>query len=171
MQAEPDTGVKKGDLQTRWVEVVVAALIVVAGLVVIQDSLRVGISWGSDGPKAGYFPFYIGVILAIAGVTVVVQTVLRWRSLASKTFATRSEMKPVLQMLLPTVVYVVAIAFVGIYVASLVFIIGFMILQGKYRWWHAATIAIIVVVGLFMMFEIWFLVPLPKGPLEAWLGY
>ena len=104
MQAEPDTGVKKGDLQTRWVEVVVAALIVVAGLVVIQDSLRVGISWGSDGPKAGYFPFYIGVILAIAGVTVVVQTVLRWRSLASKTFATRSEMKPVLQMLLPSVV-------------------------------------------------------------------
>jgi hypothetical protein len=24
---------------------------------------------------------------------------------------------------------------------------------------------------LFMMFERWFLVPLPKGPLEAWLGF
>jgi putative tricarboxylic transport membrane protein len=24
---------------------------------------------------------------------------------------------------------------------------------------------------LFMMFEVWFLVPLPKGPLEDMLGY
>jgi hypothetical protein len=46
-----------------------------------------------------------------------------------------------------------------------------MVWQGKYRWWVAAIIAIAICVGLFFMFEVWFLVPLPKGPLESWLGY
>lgn len=171
MEANPEAGPQKGDVQTRWVELVVALLIVVAGLVVIQDSLRVGISWASDGPKAGYFPFYIGVILAISGAVIAVKAVMNWRALADKTFVTRSQLKTVMQMLIPSIVYVTVIAFTGIYVASFIFIAGFMVWQGKYKWWLAIVIAFLICAGLFFMFEVWFLVPLPKGPLEAWLGY
>jgi len=171
MEANPEAGPQKGDVQTRWVELVVALLIVVAGLVVIQDSLRVGISWASDGPKAGYFPFYIGVILAISGAVIAVKAVMNWRALADKTFVTRSQLKTVMQMLIPSIVYVTVIAFTGIYVASFIFIAGFMVWQGKYKWWLAIIIAFLICAGLFFMFEVWFLVPLPKGPLEAWLGY
>jgi hypothetical protein len=171
MEANPETGPQKGDVQTRWVELVVALLIVVAGLVVIQDSLRVGISWASDGPKAGYFPFYIGVILAISGAVIAVKAVMNWRALAGKTFVTRSQLKTVMQMLIPSIVYVTVIAFTGIYVASFIFIAGFMVWQGKYKWWLAIVIAFLICAGLFFMFEVWFLVPLPKGPLEARLGY
>jgi putative tricarboxylic transport membrane protein len=171
MEANPETGPQKGDVQTRWVELVVALLIVVAGLVVIQDSLRVGISWASDGPKAGYFPFYIGVILAISGAVIAAKAVMNWRALADKTFVTRSQLKTVMQMLIPSIIYVTVIAFTGIYVASFVFIAGFMVWQGKYKWWLAIVIAFLICAGLFFMFEVWFLVPLPKGPLEAWLGY
>ena len=171
MESNPEAGPQKGDVQTRWVELVVALLIVVAGLVVIQDSLRVGISWASDGPKAGYFPFYIGVILAISGAVIAVKAVMNWRALADKTFVTRSQLKTVMQMLIPSIVYVTVIAFTGIYVASFVFIAGFMVWQGKYKWWLAIVIAFLICAGLFFMFEVWFLVPLPKGPLEAWLGY
>jgi hypothetical protein len=171
MEANPEAGPQKGDVQTRWVELVVALLIVVAGLVVIQDSLRVGISWASDGPKAGYFPFYIGVILAISGAVIAVKAVMNWRALAGKTFVTRSQLKTVMQMLIPSIVYVTVIAFTGIYVASFIFIAGFMVWQGKYKWWLAIVIAFLICAGLFFMFEVWFLVPLPKGPLESWLGY
>ncbi len=161
----------RGDVPTRWAELVVALLIVVGGLVVIQDSLRVGIAWESDGPKAGYFPFFIGIILCGAGLVIAAQTLMKWKAMAGKTFVTRGELKPVLQMLVPSAVYVSALPFVGIYVASAIFIAGFMVWQGKYRWWVSALVGIGVSLFVFMLFERWFLVPLPKGPLEAWLGY
>jgi putative tricarboxylic transport membrane protein len=171
MEANPETGLQKGDVETRWAELVVALLIVVAGLVVIQDSLRVGIRWEAEGPRAGYFPFYIGVILSLAGAVIAVKTLRAWKALAGRAFVTRSQLKPVMQMLIPSIIYVIVIAFTGIYVASFIFIAGFMVWQGKYKWWLAAIIALAICAGLFFMFEVWFLVPLPKGPLEAWLGY
>ena len=161
----------KGDIETRWAELVVALLIVVGGLVVIQDSLRVGIAWAAEGPKPGYFPFYIGVILALSGGYIAFSTLRNWRAMAGRVFVTRAQLGPVMQMLIPAIVYVVVLYFIGIYVASAIFIGGFMVWQGKYRWWTAAILAIAICVGLFFMFEVWFLVPLPKGPLESWLGY
>jgi putative tricarboxylic transport membrane protein len=41
---------------------------------------------------------------------------------------------------------------------------------GKYNWWIIAAIAIGMPVVTYIVFEKWFLVPLPKGPLEEWLG-
>jgi divalent metal cation (Fe/Co/Zn/Cd) transporter len=171
MEAQPQQARAKGDVETRWAELVVALLIVVAGLIVIQDSLRVGINWAPEGPRPGYFPFYIGVILALAGLWIAVATLRKWRAMADRVFATRAQLVPVTQMLIPAIVYVAVLAYTGIYVASAIFIGGFMVWQGKYRWWVAALIAVTICVGLFFMFEVWFLVPLPKGPLESWLGY
>ena len=142
-----------------------------AAAVVIIDSLRVGATWGPDGPKAGYFPFYIGCILAIAGAGIAVQALRRWKSLCAETFVTRAELKPVLTMLWPTIVYVALIVVLGIYVASAIYIGIFMLWQGKYKWPSALAVSLGVPIAMFLMFEIWFLVPLPKGPLEHLLGY
>ena len=76
----------RGDIATRWVELIVALLFVLCGAIAIVDSLRVGITWAEDGPRAGYFPFYIGCLLALAGGIVAVQTLLRWQKLAGDTF-------------------------------------------------------------------------------------
>ena len=160
-----------GDVQTRWVELVVALLIVAGGAVVIVDSIRVGIAWAEDGPKAGYFPFYIGCILAATGLWIVGRTLVAWRKLADKTFVTRAELKPVLAMLLPTIGYVVLIYLIGLYVASMIYIAGFMLWQGKYGWLPTVAASVGVPVALFLLFEVWFLVPLPKGPLEGLIGY
>ena len=164
-------GKARGDVRTCWVEIAVALLFVVAAAVVIVDSLRVGATWGSDGPKAGYFPFYIGCILAIAGAGIAVQALRRWKSLCAETFVTRAELKPVLTMLWPTIVYVALIVVLGIYVASAIYIGIFMLWQGKYKWPSALAVSLGVPIAMFLMFEIWFLVPLPKGPLEHLLGY
>jgi putative tricarboxylic transport membrane protein len=37
-------------------------------------------------------------------------------------------------------------------------------------WAKTAAVALGVSVVFFLLFEVWFKVPLPKGPLESWLG-
>ena len=161
----------RGDVRTCWVEIVVALLFIVAAAVVITDSVRVGTTWGPDGPRAGYFPFYIGCILAITGAGIVVQALRHWKTLAAETFVRHDELKPVLTMLWPTVVYVALIVLIGLYVASAIYIGTFMLWQGKYKWPATLAVSLGVPIATFLMFEIWFLVPLPKGPLEHLLGY
>jgi len=157
--------------ETRWVEVVVALLIVAVGAVVIVDSHRVGIGWGEEGPKAGYFPNFIGWILAVAGTWIAGETLFKWKALAGKTFVTWDALKPVLLMLAPTVVYVALLPFIGIYIASALYIGAFMRIQGGYRWLPTLGVAIGVPLIAFLLFERWFLVPLPKGPIERMLGF
>ena len=161
----------RADVRTCWVEIVVALLFIVAAAVVLSDSVRVGTTWGPDGPRAGYFPFYIGCILAITGAGIVVQALRHWKTLAAETFVRHDELKPVLTMLWPTVVYVALIVLIGLYVASAIYIGTFMLWQGKYKWPATLAVSLGVPIATFLMFEIWFLVPLPKGPLEHLLGY
>ena len=158
-------------IQTRWAELVVGVLFMIAGAVVVIDSYRIGVSWAEDGPKAGYFPHYIGYLLGLAGAIVAVQTTAKWRQRADEVFVSLEALKPVLLVLVPTIVYVLGIATIGIYVSSALYIALFMIWQGKFSWWKAAIVAIGVPVAIFLLFEVWFLIPLPKGPLEHLLGY
>jgi hypothetical protein len=160
-----------GGLTTRWVELITALVIVALGLLVVMDAHRVGAGWGDDGPKSGYFPNIIGWMLAAAGAWIAGGTIVAWRKLGGKLFVSYADLKPVLGMLLPTIAYVVLIWLIGIYVASAIYIAGFMIFYGKYRILPAATVSIGVPVVIFLLFEKWFLVPLPKGPIERMLGF
>jgi hypothetical protein len=160
-----------GGLATRWVELVVAALLVAGGAVVIVDSIRIGASWGSDGPQGGYFPYLVGWSLSLAGIWIAGQALWRWKRLAGDAFVQWGELKTVLAMLLPTIAYVVLVAMIGIYVASALYIGAFMMWQGKYNLLKALAVALAVPAVTFALFEIWFLVPLPKGPIEHMLGF
>jgi len=51
-----------------------------------------GITWADDGPRAGYFPFYIGCLLTFAGAYVAIQTLLRWPKLAAASFVSRDRL-------------------------------------------------------------------------------
>jgi hypothetical protein len=131
------------------------------------DSVRLGARWGDDGPQAGYFPFYIGLLICIS------TAVIFFRALAAraqKTFVTREALGLVMKMLVPSIIYVVAVRFLGIYVSSTVFIVFFMIWLGKYSWAKSLAVGLGTSAVFFLMFEVWFSVPLPKGPLEALLG-
>ena len=155
---------------TRGPELVVGlALMAIAGLV-ITDSMRVGTGWGDDGPRSGYFPFYIGLFLLIASAFIVLSTLLKW-SKSQAVFATREELVPVFQMLVPMVIYVVAMVYMGIYLPSAILIGYFMRHHGKFAWPLTAGVSIDVPLVFFLVFEKWFLVPLPKGPIENMLGF
>ena len=154
---------------TRTMELVVAALLLVFGAVVIADSMRLGLRWGEDGPQAGYFPFYIGLLICLPAGVVFVHA-LGDRAKAAKPFVMRGALKQVMWMLVPSIVYVVLIKLVGIYVASTLFIAYFMRWLGRYPWATTVGVAVGVSLVFFLLFEVWFKLPLPKGPLEAWLG-
>ncbi|MFO1360901.1 MAG: tripartite tricarboxylate transporter TctB family protein [Burkholderiales bacterium] len=154
---------------TRTVELVVAALIFAFGATVIWDSVRLGARWGADGPQAGYFPFYVGLLICLS-TGVVFFRALTSRAQSSKPFVGRAALAQVMKMLVPSIGYAVLIKLVGIYVASTLFIAFFMRWLGKSPWAKTAAVALGVSVVFFLLFEIWFKVPLPKGPLEGWLG-
>ena len=160
----------QGGVSERTVEVVVAIVMFAIGLGMMADNYQLGAGWAREGPQSGYFPFRIGAIICIASVAVLVQ-VLVSNKRRSVVFVTYAQLKPVLYVFVPTLVYVAAIQFIGIYVASAVFIAVFMRWQGHYRWPITLGVSIGVPVAIFLLFEIWFLVPLPKGPLERLLGF
>jgi putative tricarboxylic transport membrane protein len=159
---------------TRVWEIATAIFLLAIGGLVVYDSRRLGAEWASDGPQAGYFPFFIGLLICIASVVNLIAAV-NSRDKGDKPFVYREQMKGVLSVLVPSVVYVLLIGnpvfSLGIYEASAIFIAFFMRWLGKYPWGKIAAVAIGVPVVFFLMFEIWFKVPLPKGPIENLLGF
>ena len=151
-------------------ELAVATLFFLAGAIVIFDSLRLGAGWREvEGPRPGYFPFYIGLIMCAASLVNFARA-LALRPAQNKTFVEVGQLKMVLAVLVPTAVYALLVTWVGIYAASVVFIAFFMRWLGKYAWWKVAAVSVGTAVTLYLVFELWFKVPLPKGPLESLLG-
>ena len=157
-------------VRTVPVDLVVAALIFLLGATVSWDSYRLGTSWAEDGPQAGYFPFYIGLLICISSAVVAVQSLLK-RKRDTQIFAQYDQLKQVMVILLPSTAYVLGVQLIGIYISSAVFIALFMRLVGKYTWLRGVVVGVAVSAVAFVLFEIWFTIPLPKGPLEALLGY
>ena len=152
----------------RTLEIITAIFFLAVGSIVMWDSSRIGAGWGADGPQSGYFPFYIGLLMNIASAA---NLALAFKSGKTESFVSRPELKLVLAIFLPCLVYVAVMQWLGLYVASFTFIATFMRWQGKFSLLKSVLTSAIVVVVLFVMFEIWFKVPLIKGPLEALLGY
>ena len=147
----------------------VTVLMMVFALIVIGGALQVGIGWGTEGPKAGFVPFYVGLL--ILGSSVVnFGTLLAERS-DHRLFAEWGQLGKVMSVLVPTAIYVALVPWIGIYTASTLLIALFMRWLGSYGWGLVAAIALGVPLVIFVVFEKWFLLPLPKGPIEALLGF
>jgi hypothetical protein len=153
----------------RLVDALVALGVFLVGVVMMVDNHRLGSSWAEDGPQSGYFPFHIGAILCIAAVVVFLKA-LRTAP-GTQVFVTWQRFRFVLAVLLPTAAFVLATQFLGIYVAAAVFIGGFMRLLGRTGWVQTLAVSVGTSLVLFWMFEIQFVIPLPKGPLETLLGF
>jgi putative tricarboxylic transport membrane protein len=155
--------------RTKGAEIAVAALFLAAGVLVMYDSVRLGSTWGDDGPKPGYFPFYIGLIMTVAAVMNLARGFMIPAD-RNPPFVLAGQLKMVLTVLVPAAIYAAAIGWIGIYVSSILFIAFFMRWLGKFAWWKVAAVSAGTAAALFLIFERWFLVPLPKGPIEAFLG-
>ena len=159
-----------GSIGNKTMEIVTAFIILVFGAVVMWDSNRIGAGWGSDGPESGSFPFYIGLLIVISAAVTIFNAV-RMNAEEAGEFVGHAELKLVMAVLIPSIIYVALIDFIGIYVASAIFVAVFMVWQGKFSIVKSLTVAISENVFIFFMFEVWFKIPLPKSWLEAQFGY
>ena len=167
----PDPDERVG-VSLRLMDITVALLLLVVGAVVVYDSYRLGAKWGSDGPESGYFPFRVGLLICIASLATLVQAV-RARNLSYVLFVSLAKLKLVLTVLIPALVYVFCVQYIGLYLASAIYIAVFMAWLGKYSWLKSILVGVLVNVSFFLMFEVWFKVPLFKGDLDPlhFLGY
>jgi len=153
----------------RRADAVTAVLLAALALVVIGEGLRLQIGWGSDGPQPGFFVFYLGVALFASAALIVAAALRRHRGGA--TFAEPEQVRSVATVLLPAVAMVVLTHVIGLYVSGALYLAAYMRWIGRHRWITTVLVAIAIPVAAFLVFEVWFLVPLPKGPLETRLGY
>jgi putative tricarboxylic transport membrane protein len=178
MHKNQPSGDDPGIVTNKTMEIVVALLLIGASAIVIFDSKRIGFGWqDGQGPAPGYFPFWVAIALALSSLYNLFNAVRGADKDGGEDFVTKAAFGRVLAVLIPTAIYVGVIGGVGpipglgIYVASAIFIALFMLVFGKENLIKTIGVAIGVPLLLFFMFERWFLVPLPKGPLEAMLGF
>jgi putative tricarboxylic transport membrane protein len=154
----------------RTIDVIVLLMLVALALVLGFDNWRTGIGWAAEGPEAGYFPFYLSVILAGASIYGLFAAALRSRE-ESGTFVTRDQLRRVMQVFVPTLLFCVFTQWMGLYLASFLLIAGFMTFVGRIAWWKSLVTAFIFSLAMFITFELAFDVIMPKGPLEAAFGF
>jgi hypothetical protein len=132
------------------------------------DNWRSGMGWAKDGPQSGYLPFYLCVILA--GASLFGLGVTLRRRTAATTFVTRDQLKRVMQVFIPTLVFCLLMQWLGLYVASFLLVAGFMRFVGRIAWWKSLTTSFLFAFIMFATFDMAFDVIMPKGPLEAAFG-
>jgi putative tricarboxylic transport membrane protein len=159
----------------RWtsraaVDALVASITLLVGVAMMVDSYGIGAGWADGSLQPGYFPFRLGAIICILSVAIAWHALKR-EARANEAFAERRQVRLVMSVLVPTLLYVAVIGWLGIYLASALFIGAFMRLGQKRGWIGTAAVSVGVMLALFILFEIVFLVPLPKGPIEALIGY
>ena len=152
----------------RTADLATAAILLVLGLVVLGDAMRLGFGWGTDGPQSGFFPFWMALLMVVSCAFILLQAV---RRPAGEAFVTREQIRPVLAVLAPATAMVLLTQFIGLYVASGLYLGFYMRWAGRHSWPAVIALGVGVPVVIFLIFEQWFLVPMPKGPLEHWWGF
>jgi hypothetical protein len=158
-----------GGLSRFSVEIGVALLTGAFGAAVCYGSIDAGAGWTDMGPDAGYFPFYIGLLIILGSAMNIVSAVVKHRK-TDEIFFDAARFRVVLSFLLPLVAFAAVSTFLGLYVGTALYIAGAMIFQGGYKWWAGLPAGIAVSLFFFIIFEIGFKVPLLKGPVEAFFG-
>ena len=154
--------------KSRNVDLVVSFLLLALAALLGWDSWRTGAGWASDGPQAGYFPFYLSLLMGAASVYGIVSKLME-RS--EEPFVTRQQFERVLKVFVPTLLYCLLIEYLGLYVASFLLVAGFMWGVGRIAAWKSLLTAFVFTAAMFLTFEIAFNVIMPKGPLEAAFGF
>jgi len=172
MESPATDGQTEPGVATWKVELFVSVLLLLFGALIAWKSWELGAGWRDDGPGAGYFPFYIGLLLCLASAVITVRTFMTGAR-DDRVFASHAQLRQVLTVLVPSLLFVVLAQFLGLYVASFLFIAAFMVWVGHYRWVRSLLVSLGVAVVAVSLFEVWFKVPLFKGTLDPlrFLGF
>jgi hypothetical protein len=156
-------------LTRRALEIAFAGATALFGAVVAWGAREYGVGWSPSGPEPGTFPFYIGLIVALASLANMAMAAGA-SQLAGRPFMTGDQARRIAGFVGPILVFVVLSLLLGLYVATALYIGAVMLVQGRYPLWHALLVAVGLPLALYLLLEKGFRVPLLKGPLEALIG-
>ncbi len=154
--------------EMRKADLIVAVILMLLGIVVMGDSIRLKFGWGMNGPEAGFFPFIMSLIVVIGCLIVGAQAIARKGvSKTDKPFIPRAAIKPVLKVIIPAALMVILTEYIGLYIAAGLYMAVYMRWIGGHRWRTVILISVIVPLSTYFVFDKAFLIPLPKGSLEG----
>ena len=155
-------------LARRTLEVGTAASLALLAGAVIAGSLQLQSGWGPTGPQAGYVPLRLGGLLLVVSLLLLVQAARAPGG--GEPIATREQLARSLSLFVPTVAMAIGMAWLGVYLTGAVYLTYMARRHGGMAWSRAIALGVGAIVLFFLVFELWFGVPLAKGPLEHWLG-
>lgn len=156
-----------------WAECAMALATMIFGLGIVWGALDFGIGWDSSGPQPGAFPFYTGMLVAIASLGTIVVTATRrfaGDNLLAEIFLDAERVRRVASFILPVIGFVVLSATLGMYVATVLYLAFAMRFQGGYGWLPTLATGFGVALVFYFALEKFFQIGLLKGPLEGFLG-
>jgi hypothetical protein len=151
-------------------ELATAVATAAVGAVVIGGALEYGIGWDMTGPEPGAFPFYVGVMIVLASLATAGKTLLQRASFDGAIFLDRARLGRIATFFVLVFGFVLLAVSLGLYVASVIYVLMAAWWQGGYRPWVGAACGIGAALFFYFVLEKAFQVPLLKGPLEAALG-
>jgi putative tricarboxylic transport membrane protein len=139
----------------------------------ITEAVRLGSGWGPAGPQAGFFPFWLSLILGLCSVMILVRAIRMdpTHEAAKKPFVTQAQLKPVLAVFLPMAAAVALTEVIGFYLMSILYLAFFMRWMGRHSWPALFAISLLFPVATFLVLERWFLIPMPKGVFGDFLPF
>lgn len=158
-------------LTRHTLEVATAVAVVAAAGLTLFGSAGLDTGWGPGGPQSGYFPFRLGLILLVVGLLLLAQA---WRERAARSqevFASAEQLRRSAALFVPTTLLVLAMPWLGVYLSGAVFLTAMARRHGHFGWLRSVGLGVGAMGVFFGVFELWFNVPLVKGPLETWMGY
>ena len=147
-----------------------AALLIVAG-VVAREAIRLEIGWGEIGPKGGFFPFWLAVLLGSSSLVTLIRAVFEGNKQAAEPFLSRERLGLVLTVLVPIALVVPLIEIAGLYLTAFLYLLVYIWWNGRKSWVVIGAISLLFPLAIYLIFERWFLIPMPKGLLEAYLPF
>jgi len=148
----------------RKANIVMALLMLVVGAIVLFDAVRLGYGWGMSGPDAGFFPFVLAVGVLICSAIVLFKGIrVHLKEGPGGRLVPKGGLKPILWVLLPSTAMVLLTALIGLHLAALCFLAFYMRAVGKIGWVKVVLVSVLVPMGLYILFDKLFLIPLPQG--------
>jgi len=151
----------------------VAIFLFLIGAIVMFDAVRLGFRWVPGfGPGAGYLPFYLALgILVCTGISIVkqIRQLSKEGIVGDKRLIQEGGLSPILWVLIPSTVMVILTSIIGLHFAAVVFLFFYMRKVGDIGWLECALVSILFPVGMYLVFDRFFLIPLPDGILGNYI--
>jgi len=149
---------------TKKADIITALILMLFGLIVAYDAIDKGIGWGAEGPRAGFFPFVMA-LLVIGGTAMVIGQAIKGTSSlkGAKRFVEAGGMKPIMIVIIPAVLMILLTEVIGLYLAAIIYLVGYIKWAGNHSWRTSLLIGILVPLVSYVVFDKFFLIPMPMG--------